>query len=92
VLKVTLVLSFYQIKVLCERFFDCRGKHCVPILVALTSPDYYLVAGKVNVLDPEPQTFHQSQARSIEQHGHEPLSAIEDAEDRPDFLPCQHNR
>src|SRR5919109_1925649 len=53
-LKIALVLSSYHFKVLCERFFHCRGKHCVSILVALTSPDYNLVTGKVNVFDSQP--------------------------------------
>jgi hypothetical protein len=57
-LEITLVLSFYQIKVLGERLFHCGGKHRVAVLVALTGPDYDLVSGKINILNPQPQAFH----------------------------------
>src|SRR3972149_12078161 len=90
-LQISLMLSFYQIKVLGERFFDCCGKHRVAVLVSLASPDYDLVTGEINILDPQPQAFHESEACSIEQHGHDPIRAAEAAKDRPDLLPCQHN-
>ena len=48
--EIALVLSLYQIKVLGERFIHCGGKHRVPVLVSLTSPDYDLVTGEVDVL------------------------------------------
>jgi hypothetical protein len=44
-LKVALVLSSDQIKVLGERFFHCCGEHRVPVFVPLTGSDYDLVAG-----------------------------------------------
>jgi len=91
-LKIALVLSSYQIKVLGERFFDCCGKHRVPVLVPLTSPNYDLVTVEINVLDPQPQAFHQSKSRSIEQHDHDPIRAAEAAKNRPAFLPCQYHR
>src|SRR3990167_992126 len=91
-LKIALVLSFYQIKMLGERFFDCCGKHRVPVLVPLASPDYDLVTAGINILDPQPKAFHQSETCSIEQHGHDPLRAVEAAKNRPDLLPCQHDR
>ena len=58
-LKIALMLSSNQIKVLGERFFYCSGKHRVPVFVPLTCSDYDLIAGKINVLDLEPQAFHQ---------------------------------
>ena len=91
-LKIALVLSFYQIKVLGERLFHCCGKHRVPVLVPLTSPNYDLVTVEINVLHPQPQAFHESEACSIEQHDHDPIRAIEEAKNRPDFLPCQYHR
>src|SRR4029434_3166819 len=69
-IKIALVLLLYQIKVLGERFFHCSGKHCVAVLIPFASANYDLVSGEINVLDSEPQAFHQSQARSVEQHGH----------------------
>jgi hypothetical protein len=44
-LKIALVLSLYQIKVLGKRFFHCCGEHRVPVFVPLTGSDYDLVAG-----------------------------------------------
>src|SRR3989338_5065556 len=72
-LKIALVLSSYQIQVHGERFFDCCGKHRVAVLVSLASPDYDLVTGEINILDPQPQAFHESEACSIEQHDHNPV-------------------
>src|SRR5262249_50487168 len=91
-LKIALVLSSYHVKVLGERFFDCCGKHCVAVLITLTGPGNDLIAGEIDVLDSQPQAFHQSEACSIKQHGHDPIGAVEEAENRPDFRPCQHNR
>ncbi len=48
-LKIALVLSSNQVKVLGERFFDCCGKHRVAVLVPLTSPNYDLVSGEINI-------------------------------------------
>src|SRR3990172_13015508 len=91
-LKISLMLSFYQIKVLGERFFDGCGKHRVAVLVSLAGPDYDLVSGEINILDPQPQAFHQSKACSIKQHGHEPIGPVKEAKNSPDLLPCQHDR
>ena len=53
-LKIPLVLPSYHVKVLGERFFHCCGKHCVPVLIPLTSSDYDLIAGEIDVLDSQP--------------------------------------
>jgi hypothetical protein len=53
-LEIPLVLSFYHVKVLDERFFDCCGKHCVPVFISLTSTNYDLICFKIHVLHPQP--------------------------------------
>src|SRR5262245_28854724 len=49
-LEIRLVGSLYRVEVFGERFFDCGGKHCVAVLVSLTSWDYDLVTGEINIL------------------------------------------
>ena len=58
------MLSLYQIKVLGERFFHYGGKHRVPVIVSLTSPDYDLVTGEVDVLLFERYSFTVSFGKS----------------------------
>ena len=60
-------------------------------LSPLTNSDYDLIAGEIDFLDSQPQAFHQSEAWSLKQHSHDPIGAVEEAENRPDFRPCQHN-
>ena len=91
VFEIALVLLFDQFEVLSERIFDRRGKHCVPVFVSLTGSNYDLVAGEINVFDPEPQTFHQSEASSVKEHDHEPIGMIKDIEDGPDVPSRQHD-
>src|SRR3989304_8597769 len=91
-LKVALVLSLYQIEVLAKLLFHRRGKHGVAVLVPLAGPNENLVAGEIDVFDPQLQTFHQSEARSLEKHRHEPIGMVEGAENRFDFPPCQYHR
>jgi|SRR5215471_5600377 len=52
-IKIALVLSLYQIKVLEERFFHCGGKHRVPIFVTFAGTYNYLVGGEIDIFDPK---------------------------------------
>ena len=83
-LKIALVLSSNHIKVfvISERFSHHCGKHRVPIFVLLAGSDNYLITGEIDIFDPQPRTFHQSQTGSVEKHGHEPIGAIEATEYR----------
>jgi len=66
-LKIASVEEFDPIEVLRDRFFYRRGKHCVPVLIPLTGSDYDLIAGEIDVLDSQPQAFHQSKASPIKE-------------------------
>jgi hypothetical protein len=48
------MLSFYQVEMLGERFFDCGGKHRVAVLVSFAGSDHDLVSGEINILDSQP--------------------------------------
>ena len=61
-LEIALVLPSDQLKVLGEWFFYGCGKHRVAILVPFASPNYDLVSGEIDILHPQLQTFHQSEA------------------------------
>ena len=85
-----LLLDYFEM--LSERFFQRCRKHRVPIFVSFAGTHNYLVGGEIDIFDPQLQTLHQSQARSVEKHQHQPIGVIEDTENRLYFLSCQNHR
>lgn len=47
------MLSFDNLQVSQEKFFDCARKHRITIFIALACSNENLVLGKVDILDPE---------------------------------------
>jgi hypothetical protein len=67
------------------------GQHSHPIVRAFPLTHRDLVHGKIDVLDPQPQTLHQPQAGPIEQTGHEPGRRIEVLQHPFHFVAGQHH-
>src|SRR5215470_7015804 len=68
---IALVLLLYALKMLGKWFFDRRRQHRVAIFISLTRANHDFVARKIDILDPQLQTFHQSQAGAVEQDRHQ---------------------
>ena len=47
------------------------------VLVALAAADHDLVAAEVHVLHPQPRALEETQARAVEEQGHEPRRAVD---------------
>ena len=92
VLEIAPELLFHEFELLSEGVFHRPGKHRVPVFIALTRANDNLVTREIYIFDPQLQTLHQSEARSVKKHGHEPIGMIEDTEDRFHFLSCQNHR
>jgi hypothetical protein len=60
--------------VLGQWFFHGRRKHRVPILISFAGSNENLVADEIDVFNPDLQTFHQSEPRSVKEHNHEPIA------------------
>src|SRR3990172_5282960 len=56
--QVLLMLALHGLEVSEEGFFHCGGKHCVPILVALPSPNNNLILTEVDIFDSQAATLH----------------------------------
>ena len=63
-----------------------------PVSVTFAASNDELFAGKVHILDSEPQTFQQPKPTSVQQCGHEPFGPTKTAEYCPHFIPRQNNR
>ncbi len=59
VFDVGFVLLSDKLQVAAEEVLDRRKQHGYSILIYLSTPNLDLIGGKINVLDPEPQAFHQ---------------------------------
>ena len=57
-----------------------------PILVAFAGANDDLVPPEIDVFHPQPSALQESQARTIQQDGHEAGSAAELTDDRPHFV------
>jgi hypothetical protein len=64
-------------------------KHADAVAGALTLADEDLVLGEVEILDPQAEAFHQSQAAAVEQASHKLVGAGEAAQDFVDFQACE---
>jgi len=57
-----------------------------PVLVALARTDGQLLHLKIDVLDPEPDGFHDTQAAPVEQCGHQLGGPVHERDDGGDFF------
>ncbi len=78
-------LSQMVLKRRLERF----GQHRHAVLCAFAISNCDLAAGKVNVLHPKPQAFHQPETCTVHERGHQPLVAVKLAQNRLHLLARQ---
>jgi len=57
-IQIALVLLFDKMEVLSKRFLCGRGKHRVPIFIALPCANHNLAAREIDIFDPQSQTLH----------------------------------
>jgi len=81
VLEVEVVLSLDVLEMRGEVGGRDGRERCGPILVALSCSNDDLISGEVDVLGSEPSALEQTETGAIEQERHEPVSAMELAED-----------
>ena len=86
------MLHFDPLKVRAERSDDHPRKHGHAVSVTLAASNDELSAGKVHILDSEPQTFQQPKSTSVQQCGDEPFGPAETAEYCPHFITRQNDR
>ena len=67
-----------------------QHRHAVPVPLAFSHED--LASREVNVFDPQPQTFHQPQPRTVEQHCHDPRNPVKRGQQRLHLRSCEHGR
>jgi hypothetical protein len=60
--------------------------------VALAAPDHDLVRGEVDVLDAKPATFHDPEAGTVQQGGHEARHPVKPLEQGTDLIAAEDNR
>src|ERR1044072_8340175 len=61
------------------------------VFLSLAVPDGDLAEREIDILDPEPQAFHQAQAGSVEKRAEEFVHPPETVQDGPDLLPGQND-
>ena len=71
-------------QVVLEQRGECGGKGGEPVPVALARADGQLLHLKIDVLDPDPDGFHDAQAAPIEQFGNQLGGAVQQRDDRGD--------
>ena len=69
-LEILLMLAFHGLQMSEEGFFYCCGKHRVPVLVALSSPNDNLILTEVDIFDSQAATLHEPQPSTIQKHRH----------------------
>jgi len=53
------------------------GERRIPVFVAFAGANEDLVTGEIEILHTQAATFHQAQAASVHQHGHQPRCVAE---------------
>jgi hypothetical protein len=85
--QILLMQRFNPDEVVLEERDERGGKGRETVLISLAGADCELLHGKVNVLDAEPDGFHNPQAAAVEQFGHQLRGALHECEDGSDFVP-----
>ncbi len=81
---------FDNTQMVLERNNKALGKHSDAVLHALTVADDDQVLGKVHVLDPQADAFHQAEARTIEQLRHQQVGARQVSHNPADLVFGEH--
>jgi len=68
------------------------GQHRHSVLVAFAVAHHDLIVGKVDVFHPQANALHQSQARAVQEGGHDPCGACQVPQHRSDLVLRQHHR
>ena len=74
-----------------QRLDQHRGQHRHPILEALAFPNKDFAAGEFHILHPQPQRFHDSQARPVQQARNKPVGPAQSRQDRLRFRLGEHD-
>lgn len=75
-----------------QRFDQRLGKHGHPIFETLAIPDRDRPHPEIQVLDTQPQDFHQSQTGTVQQIGHRSVPPIQSDQDRLNLYGGQNDR
>lgn len=78
-------------QVVLEQRDQRRGKGREAILLAFPGPDGELLHRIVDMLDPQPDGFHDPQPAPVEELGHQLAGAVHQRQDGGDFLPGHHD-
>ena len=66
-------------------------QHGDPVLETLAVAHQDFATRKLDILDPQAQTFHQAQAGAIKQAGNQPMGTLQSLKQRPHLGPGQHH-
>jgi hypothetical protein len=89
--RILLMQGLDPDQVVMEQRGERGGKGCEAIFVALARTDGQLLHLKIDVLDPDADSFHDAQAATVEQFGNQLGSAVQQRDNRGDFFACHDN-
>ncbi len=78
-------------QVVLEQRGERGGNGGEPVLVALARTDGQWVHLNIEVLDPDPDGFHDAQAATVEQFGNQLGGSVQQRDDGGDFFACHDN-
>lgn len=84
--------AFYTIDLVLQVAADALGHDRDPVFVPFCTENVYFAAFQIDVLDPEPDAFHQPQAGSVKNSRHQKMVALHFVKDMLDFLLGQYHR
>ena len=84
--------ALYTIDLVLEVAADALGHDRDAVFVTLCAEDVYLAAFQIDVLDPEPDAFHQPQAGSVKNSRHQQVGPLHLIENAYDFVLGQNHR
>ena len=82
--------TFNAHQVVLDGFYQVFGEHRDAILAAFTIPDSDLQAAKIEILDAQPDAFHDAHTAAVHQAGHETVRADEVDKESLDFSFGEH--
>ena len=88
--QVFLMQSFNPLKMLCQRPAERIGQNSGSILIPFTGPDDDLMLFKINILNPQAQTLHQTQPTAIQQAGDQLVYTGQGPEQNPGLALAQN--
>jgi hypothetical protein len=74
-----------------QRFDQAVRKHCDPVFPALSVPNQDMAIPEVDILDTQPQAFHQPHASSVQEAGHQPIRSLKAGKQLINLFPGEDN-